>query len=179
MKIAKVILPFSVLLISGCSSLKDVTPAKLQFNQESFSNESISNSLYKLSESAEIAANAQKALAELANGEAAKQMTRTQYNEYVFQKEYIPMGMERSVGDIEWEGKALPLIKMVSEMAGYIISEPAHKPLIEPIVRINTINDTKQYNVIDVIRTIEASNKDQISIEIDEKNKIVSINYHY
>ncbi|EGR2229532.1 hypothetical protein DZF79_15000 [Vibrio parahaemolyticus] len=154
-------------------------PAELRFNENSFSNDSISNSLYKLSESAEVAANAQRALAELANGMASQQMTREQYNEYVFQKSYIPEGMERSVGDIEWSGPALPLLKVVSEMAGYVVAEPAHKPLFEPIVRLNTIKSGKQYNVNDVIRAIEASNKEEISIDILEKSKIININYFY
>mgnify|MGYP000099900884 CR=1 FL=1 len=179
MKIAKAIFPISIIFASGCSSLNDVEPAELRFKENSFSNDSISNSLYKLSESAEVAANAQRALAELANGMASQQMTREQYNEYVFQKSYIPEGMERSVGDIEWSGPALPLLKVVSEMAGYVVAEPAHKPLFEPIVRLNTIKSAKQYNVNDVIRAIEASNKEEISIDILEKSKIININYFY
>lgn len=179
MKIAKAILPISIFFASGCSSLNDVEPVELRFNEDSFSNDSISDSLYKLSVSAEVAANAQRALAELANGMASQQMTREKYNEYVFQKSYIPNGMERSVGDIEWSGPALPLLKVVAEMAGYVVAEPAHKPLFEPIVRLNTIKSGKQYNVNDVIRAIESSNKEEISIDIIESSKIININYFY
>ncbi|KDM89962.1 hypothetical protein EA58_19655 [Photobacterium galatheae] len=168
-----------MIFASGCSSFKDVEPIALRFNEESFSNDSISTSLYKLSESAEVAANAQRALAELANGMASQQMTRAQYNEYVFQKSYIPRDMERSVGDIEWSGPAMPLLKVVAEMAGYVVAEPAHKPLFEPIVRLNTVKTGKQLNVNDVIRAIEASNKEEISIDIIEDSKIININYFY
>lgn len=180
MKIANSILSIvAVSLVSGCSSVKDVEPAKLKFNTESFSNASISDSLYRLTESAEIAANAQKALAELANGYAAQQMTADDYNEYVFQNSFVPLGMEREVGDLNWAGPAMPLLKLVAEMAGYSVAEPAHKPLFEPTVRINTIQTNKELNVMDVIRAIESSNKEEISIEILEDNKIINVNYHY
>ena len=180
MKLLNLALPVSaVLLVSGCSSVSDVQPAELKFNADSFSNDSISDSLYRLSENAEIAANAQQALAELSNGFAAKQMTVDQYNEYVFQKSYVPIDMERNVGDLNWTGPAMPLLRLVAEMAGYVVAEPANKPLFEPKVSINTVESNKQLSVIDVIRAIEASNKEEISLEILEEEKIINVNYHY
>lgn len=179
MKLVKATLPFVLLMVSGCSSVSDVEPAELRFNEDSFSNDSISNSLSQLSDAALIAAQSQKALAELANGMASTQMTREQYNEYVFQKDYVPLGMERSVGDIEWSGEAMPLLHLVAGMAGYSVAEPAHKPIFEPTVRINTTATGAQYNVADVIRAIEASNKEEIDIVIIEESKIINVNYIY
>lgn len=180
MKITNSILPLmAIVLMTGCSTVSDVEPAQLKFNAESFTNDSISDSLYRLSESAEVAANAQKALAELANGFASQQMTVDDYNEYVFQSDYVPLGMERSVGDLNWSGPAMPLLNLVAEMAGYRVAEPAHKPLFEPTIRINTVEMNKQMNVMDVIRSIEASNKEDITIDIIEDNKIINVNYHY
>ncbi|MCY9866130.1 DotD/TraH family lipoprotein [Vibrio coralliirubri] len=179
MKLAKATLPFIVFLASGCSSVNDVEPAQLRFSEDSFSNDSISSSLSQLSDAALMAAQSQKALAELANGMASTQMTREQYNEYVFQKDYVPLGMERSVGDIEWSGEAMPLLRLVAEMAGYAVAEPAHKPIFEPTVRIDTTSTGTQYNVADVIRAIEASNKEEIDIVIMEDSKIININYIY
>lgn len=179
MKLAKAVLPLFLFMVSGCASVKDVEPAELRFTEDSFSNDSISSSLSQLSDAALIAAQSQRALAELANGMASTQMTREQYNEYVFQKDYVPIGMERSVGDIEWSGEAMPLIRLVAEMAGYVVAEPAHKPIFEPTVRINTTSTGAQYNVADVIRAIEASNMEEIDIVIIEDSKIININYKY
>jgi hypothetical protein len=83
------------------------------------------------------------------------------------------------VGDLNWTGPAMPLLRLVAEMADYVVAEPAHKPLFEPKVSINTVESNKQLSVIDVIRAIEASNKEEISLEILEQEKIINVNYHY
>ena len=108
---------------------------------------------------------------------ASTQMTSKDYNEYVFQKEYIPIGMERLVGDIDWNGNAMLLLNMVADIAGYVVAEPANKPLFVPMVNLNTMLSNKQYNVMDIIRAVEASNKDEIDIVIIEESKIININY--
>ncbi len=166
-------------LIQGCSSVKDVEPTQLKFDEATFSNETINRSLFKLTQSAEAAVEAQMVLAEITNGLAAQQMDRVNYNEFKFQTSYVPEGMGRTVGDIEWSGPALPLLKVVAEVAGYDVAEPAHAPLFEPVARIDTTQDEKNYTVMDIIRSIEVTNRESINIEIHEENKIININYLY
>lgn len=171
------------LVLAGCSNTPELKPMDLQFDEIDATNDAIIKALDSLTESASMAAEANQVVAQLAIGKANNEMTPEEYERYIAAKDYIPAGMEREF-DINYTGPVLPVLRSIAAVSGYVLAEPANKPIVEPIVSINNIGNpltgTKNNysnTVIDAIRSINASHKDRVSIKIHEKLRIIELNY--
>ncbi|PSV01182.1 DotD/TraH family lipoprotein [Photobacterium kishitanii] len=175
---SKCLTAIAMVFLSGCSTIpKDVPHTELTFSSTSASQDQIAHAWQKLAASAEKASDAATILAQLENGYAAKNMRKDDYNSYLFQNSYVPVGMERDVPDLNWNGPAMPVLKMMADLSGYRIDVSANTPLRQPYIRINTADFQRQVNVIDIIRAIDTANKDILKIDIIESPKIIKISY--
>lgn len=164
------------LALSGCAST-DVPKTSLTFSDTSASQQQIANAWVQLSNSASKAVDATAMLAKVENGFAARKMNKQDYNNYVFQNSYVPIGMEKEVPPLVWDGSFLPVMQMLADMSGYRIEKSAVVPLSIPQVNIDTTKFDKPLNVIDVIRIIESANRDSVKIDVIEPSKIIKISY--
>ncbi|CAH7377900.1 conserved hypothetical protein [Vibrio chagasii] len=171
------ILSFSVLLLTGCSSPpSDVNPVELSFTQNSMAEQHMSHAYMAIVDSAAVSSEALRELSQITNGLASLEMTKSEYDEYIFQKEYVPVGMERVV-DLSWYGDFYPLITTLAEMSGYELAPGLARPIGRIDVDINTTSFNRQLNVVDIIRMINDTHKDKLSIVIHEPLRVIEIEY--
>ncbi|MGR5365672.1 hypothetical protein [Photobacterium damselae] len=173
---SKKILILISLAFTGCANT-DVPRTSLTFSDTSASQQQIANAWVQLSNSASKAVDATSMLAKVENGFAARKMNRQDYNNYVFQNTYVPVGMEKEVPPLVWDGSFLPVMQMLADMSGYKIVKSAEIPLSVPDVNIDTTKFDKPLNVIDMIRIIESANRDSVKIDVIEPSRIIKISY--
>lgn len=170
-------------LLAGCTSSQQLKPMKLTFDEEDVTNEAVARTLDSLADSAQIAAEANLVLANLAKGDATLTMSEEEFNQYAINSTHTPFGMEREF-DISYDGPAMPIIRMAAEISGYDVVEPDYRPIKLPTITIDTIKNPVtggenlgKATVIDVLRMINASNKDRMDINIIEKLRLIEVSY--
>ncbi|MDK9793843.1 DotD/TraH family lipoprotein [Vibrio sp. D431a] len=173
----RLIILLPALILSGCSSSPtDVEPAELTFNQTDLNESQMSQAYHDLVDSAAASSEALRELSALANGKASLEMSREEYDEYIFQNSYVPAGMERIV-DLKWTGDFYPVIEMLATLSGYTPAPSASRPLGRIDISIDTSKESRPLNVMDVIHRINNVHKDRIDIRVLEGLKIIQIDY--
>lgn len=176
-KMKRLILLSPALALIGCSSAPtDVEPAELSFNQTDLNENQMSQAYHALVDSAAASSGALKELSSLANGKASLEMSREDYDEYVFQNSYVPAGMERIV-DITWSGDFYPVIQTLASMSGYTPAPSASRPTGRIDINIDTTKEARRLNVIDMLRRINSVHKDRLDIQVHENIKVIEINF--
>lgn len=170
-------------LIMGCSSNQGLEPMELTFNNVDVTNDAVIRALDSLSESAAIAAEANRIVASLENGKAMIKMDEKEYIEYIKNRDYVPQGMEVEF-DANYEGPIIPILRTAAAVSGYELAYPASRPIVEPTVDINTLTNSitgkrnsNITNVFDAINAINTANSDRIDIKIHEKIRIIELIY--
>ena len=164
------------LALSGCATT-DVPKTALTFSDTSASQQQIANAWVQLSNNATKAVDATTILAKVENGFAARKMNKQDYKNYVFQNSYTPLGMEKEVPPLVWDGSFIPVMQMLADISGYRLEKTATLPLSVPSVNIDTTKMDKSMNVIDVIRIIESANRDTIKIDVIVPSRTIKISY--
>ena len=163
-------------VLTGCSTT-DVPKTSLTFSDTSTSQQQIADAWVKLSDNAAKAVDATAMLAKVENGFAAQKMNKKDYDDYIFQNSYVPMGMEKDVPPLIWDGSFIPVMQMLADMSGYQLEKSASTPLSVPQVNIDTTKGGKSLNVIDVIRIIESANRGIVKIDVIEPSRTIKISY--